>query len=359
MPVSLDRRHAAAPDFRERDANCIHIGLVNNMTGSALQATERQFCTLLDAAAGDIVVRLSLYALPEIPRPVECVRRIDNFYSSLDGLWKTRLDGLIVTGAEPLAPLRDEPWWGSLTTLVEWAERNTWASIWSCLAAQAAVAWIDGIERRPFAEKRFGIFESSKAADNLLTVMLGTGIPDRMKSPHSRWNGIPNDALKACGYHALTRLDDEGADAFVKQRKSLFVFFQGHPEYDADTLLLEYRREVRRFLRRERDTYPRVPDGYLDERAADLLTAMRERALADRREELLEDFPFTRLAAGLTNVWRPAAVAFYRNWLRYLCARKSAHKASQKKAPLFSADTIPGSLLRTFGNGGQRADRDR
>ena len=27
---------------------------------------------------------------------------------------------------------------------------------------------------------------------------------------------------------------------FVKQRQSLFVFLQGHPEYDANSLLLEY-----------------------------------------------------------------------------------------------------------------------
>ena len=51
----------------------------------------------------------------------------------------------------------------------------------------------------------------------------------------------------------------------MKQRESLFVFFQGHPEYDAVTLLLEYRRDVGRYLRRERDTYPPMPQGYFDE----------------------------------------------------------------------------------------------
>jgi homoserine O-succinyltransferase len=52
--------------------------------------------------------------------------------------------------------------------------------------------------------------------------------------PHSRWNEIPEEALLACGYRVLTRSEDAGVDAFVKQRNSLFVFFQGHPEYDAD-----------------------------------------------------------------------------------------------------------------------------
>jgi homoserine trans-succinylase len=41
----------------------------------------------------------------------------------------------------------------------------------------------------------------------------------------------------------------------VKQRNSLLVFFQGHLEYEAQTLLLEYRRDVGRYLRRERELY--------------------------------------------------------------------------------------------------------
>jgi len=52
---------------------------------------------------------------------------------------------------------------------------------------------------------------------------------------------------------------------FVKERKSLFLFFQGHPEYDADSLPREYRRDVGRFLRSERESYPGMPKGYFDE----------------------------------------------------------------------------------------------
>jgi homoserine O-succinyltransferase len=108
----------------------------------------------------------------------------------------------------------------------------------------------------------------------------------------------------------------------VKQRKSLFVFFQGHPEYEADTLLLEYRRDIRRFLRRERDLYPAMPQGYFDDDTVDVLTAVRKRALSDRREELLADFPTTLVAAKLRNTWHSEAVCVYRNWLLYLRAQK-------------------------------------
>src|ERR1700704_4192032 len=70
-------------EFRESDANCIDIGLINNMPGAALEATERQFRILLDAAADDIVVRLTLYALPDVPRTEAGRRHVRSFYSDL------------------------------------------------------------------------------------------------------------------------------------------------------------------------------------------------------------------------------------------------------------------------------------
>ena len=140
--------------------------------------------------------------------------------------------------------------------------------------------------------------------------------------PHSRWNDIPEEALLACGYRVLTRSEDAGVDAFVKQRKSLFVFFQGHPEYEAMTLLLEYRRDIGRFLRQERDTYPPMPRGYFDEETAAALTTLRERALSNRRAELLGEFPIAMAAGKVTNNWRSTAEGLYRNWLRHIAAEK-------------------------------------
>jgi homoserine O-succinyltransferase len=311
-------RRKSPVDLRESAANCLEIGLVNNMPDAALDATERQFRTLLGAAADGIEVRLTLYTLPEVPR-TDFGRRQVSGYSSLDELWERPLDGLIVTGTEPLAAdLKDEPFWGSLTRVLEWAEQNTHSTILSCLAAHAGILHIDGIVRRPLGDKRFGVFECEQVADHPLMATA----PSHLRMPHSRWNEIPEEALKACGYRVLTRSEDVGVDAFVKQRKSLFVFFQGHPEYEAVTLLLEHRRDIGRFLREETDTYPPMPEGYLDDDTIEALTALKQRALTDRREELLGEFP-TAIAAGkVTNTWRSTAVSLYRNWLLYLCAQK-------------------------------------
>jgi homoserine O-succinyltransferase len=319
-----DLRGKAPIAFHESDPNCLDIGLVNNMPDAALDATERQFRTLLGAAADGMAVRLTLYTLPEVPR-TDFGRQQVSGYSSLDELWERPLDGLIVTGTEPLAAdLKDEPFWGSLTRVLEWAEQNTHSTVLSCLAAHAGILHIDGIVRRPLGGKRFGVFECERVGDHPLMATA----PSRLRMPHSRWNEIPEEALMACGYRVLTRSEDAGVDAFVKQRKSLFVFFQGHPEYEAVTLLLEHRRDIGRFLRGETDTYPPMPKGYLDEDTIDALTALQARALTDRREELLAEFP-TALAAGkVTNTWRSTAVSLYRNWLLYICAQKELRAVS-------------------------------
>ena len=331
MPVYFDRestkpgRVGGASDASVCEADALTVGLVNNMPDPALQGTERQFVALLGAAADGLAVRLLPYALPEVPRTDWGRDYVSRFYSPIDDLWDSDVDAIIVTGTEPRSPdLRDEPYWGSLTRLLEWAEHHTHSAVWSCLATHAALLHLDRIDRRPLGEKRFGVFECERVGDHPLTA----DAPARLRMPHSRWNEIPEDALASHGYRVLTRSDAAGVDAFVKQRKSLFVFFQGHPEYEAQTLMLEYRRDIRRFLLHERETYPTMPHGYFDDATVEALTALHSRALANRSEDVLNDFP-TALAAGtVTNTWRATATVVYRNWLLYLAAQRGATAAA-------------------------------
>ena len=325
MPLHVEPPRSATPPAHggyDHGAvpHAIVIGLLNNMPDAALEATEGQFTALLDAAAGSHPVRLRFSYLPGVPRGPAARERVERTYWSLEELLRQAPDALIVTGTEPrAASLTDEPYWAQFVEVLNWAEAHTVSSIWSCLAAHAAVEVLDGVRRQRLQHKRFGVFEHSVLAGHPL--MRGVSAPLRM--PHSRWNDIPEDALASCGYRVLTRSEDAGVDAFVRQRNSLFVFFQGHPEYEAPTLLLEYRRDIKRFLRRERETYPPMPRGYFDDGTVAALSAIRERALSDRREELLAEFP-TDLAAGrVTNTWGPAAARVYRNWLLYMCAQKS------------------------------------
>jgi homoserine O-succinyltransferase len=303
----------------------LNIALVNNMPDAALEDTELQFFDLLDDASGNLPIYLKLYSLTGIPRTDRGQRHLNSFYYSLDELWDNQFDGAIITGTEPRQPdLRDEPYWKVLAEVFDWAERNTVSTILSCLAAHASVLHSDGISRHRLPDKQFGIFEFSKANNHPLTA--GTGEPVRF--PHSRWNEVQADALTDYGYLVLTQSADGGVDTFVKKkRRSLFVHFQGHPEYGAETLLKEYRRDIRRYLRKERETYPAMPKSYFDVAEARLLTDFRDALLSDRfsdrGEELMEGFPERALAGTLQRTWHSPAMAVYRNWLRYVMSNKA------------------------------------
>jgi homoserine O-succinyltransferase/O-acetyltransferase len=189
------------------------------------------------------------------------------------------------------------------------------------------VLHMDGVRRALLPDKQFGVFECVRAADHPLLA----GVSAQLRIAHSRWNELPEAALASAGYTILTRSAAAGVDAFVKEGASLFVFFQGHPEYDERALLREYRRDVGRYLRRERETYPNLPEGYFDLAAAAMLSVFRATALADRHEELLQRFPLTAVEARLKAAERAPVIELYRNWLRYLVARK---EQARPPAPL-------------------------
>jgi homoserine O-succinyltransferase/O-acetyltransferase len=302
-------------------ANCVRIAFINNMPDAALEDTEMQFFDLLDAAAGDVPVFLKLHSLSGVPRGERGKQHLRSFYFGTEDLLNGRFDGVIMTGTEPRQPnLQNEPYWSALTNVLDWAENNTVSTVLSCLAAHAGVLHSDRIDRCPLSDKQFGVFDFAKTASHQLSH--GTG--GQVRFPHSRWNEVQAHALTACGYLVLTQSVEGGVDSFVKQKKrSLFVHFQGHPEYGAQTLLKEYRRDIKRFLRMERETYPSMPRGYFDPGSMRLMSEFRDVVLSDRREELMEGFPEASVARTLQKTWHSSATVIYRNWLRYVMSKKS------------------------------------
>jgi homoserine O-succinyltransferase len=240
------------------------------------------------------------------------------------------VEGVIITGTEPRQPeLRDEPYWGALTDLFNWAEENTCSAVLSCLAAHAGVLHSDGIRRHPLGEKRFGVFEHEIVSSHPVT----DGLARPVRIPHSRWNELRRGDLASAGYTILTESPRAGVDFFAKEKKkSLFVHFQGHPEYVSLTLHKEYRRDVKRYLRRERENYPLVPEGYFDEGSVRLLREFQEKSEGQRLESAMESFPEDKIVDMLQHSWRPAATRIYQNWLNYLLVRKARSLASSSMA---------------------------
>jgi homoserine O-succinyltransferase len=311
----------------------IRIALINNMPDPALVDTESQFFELIEAAAADVPVRVTLYSLPGIARTGMAEMRIRSFYHPIEDLWNSHSDAVIMTGTEPHQPeLRREPYWASLVQVLDWAAENSASIVLSCLAAHASVLHSDGITRHRLDDKRFGVFECGEVRGHALT----NRIPDRMRFPHSRWNEVREQDLLSCGYAVLAKSEQGGVDLFAKKKgRSLFVHLQGHPEYGALTLLKEYRRDIKRFLKNERETYPSMPQGYFGEAATRLLNDFRENALLDPRERQIDSFPEAAASSRLERSWASSATRVYRNWLTYVTARRNqASRSIRVRLPL-------------------------
>lgn len=311
MNIMLDRssnrgpaRHYSAPSTRS--ARPLKVAIVNNMPDTALVATYRQFAGLVTLAAGG-AVELRYYHIPAVPRGEEARRYLDLAAEPIEALYRVRPDALVVTGNEPKAArLDDEPYWPDITNLVDWARNSSHTTIWSCLAAHAAVLHLDGIERHRLPQKKSGVLSSSVS----LAGRFG-GLPETLSNCHSRLNEIRPGDLIAKGYEIVSEAPAGNVDVFAKTYRGRFVFFQGHPEYEPDSLMREYRRDVGRFLRGEREDYPDIPENYFDDDTVIGMENFRTKAERMRDPSLAQDFPAVGLRAGLERRLAASADAIF------------------------------------------------
>lgn len=245
----MDAFAAVAPGKRE--ARPLVIGLVNNMSASGMAATYQQFSSAL--AESGYKVELRHLTLKEGDAAMDCAQ--------VDAVPEDEVDAYIVTGMEPkTGDLREEYIWPRLTKLYDRCEERAIPVIWSCLAAHAAVLHGHKIPRRRHDAKLSGVFNCTRTA---VTHTLLEAMPEQWSCPHSRHNGLAEEALLAAGYAVLSRAEAAGVDIFTRADGTPFFYFQGHPEYGQDTLLREYLRDARRFHTGESTTFPAVPKGYL------------------------------------------------------------------------------------------------
>ena len=300
-----------------RDRRRLRIGLVNNMPDAALAVTERQFRVLVEAAAPERAVELHLFHLSGVERDAQARARLRARYRPMADIEQADLDALIVTGAEPRATdLRDEPFWPAFQGLVNWAEAAGMPTLWSCLAAHAAVLHLDGIVRRPLARKCSGLFACTPLAAPVRRDPLLAGLATGWTAPHSRGNALEAVELAAKGYRVLTHSAEAGVDTFVRRSaSSLFLFLQGHLEYDANSLALEFKRDLRRYVEGVRPNLPALPVNVFAAQTSSRLETLIDAARRDRRAELMGRWPPSSELALAANAWRAPATRLVRNWL--------------------------------------------
>ncbi len=305
--LSIDR--AVHQDIRE-----LHIGFLNMMPDAALRATERQFIRLVGSCNRIAQFFVYPFSLPELERSADTLGYIERYYSDFDTLRDAGLDALIITGANVANPaLEEEAFWEPLIEVVEWARGNVASILCSCLATHALLKHFHGIDRQPLPKKRWGVYSHRV---NGTRHPLIRDINTRFDVPHSRYNDISRAQFEAAGLTVLAESAEGGVHMAASPDQFRVIYMQGHPEYDVNSLLKEYRRELYRFAEGERDTPPPLPENYFSDDARPIaLAALDAAARARETGESFSDSLEADIGALLDNTWGDTAKAIINNWL--------------------------------------------
>lgn len=299
---------------RRQDIREMHIGLLNMMPDTALEATERQFFRLVAAANPIVQFHLHPFTIEGLPRGTEARAHISRYYEPFEDIRRDGLDGLIISGANVSHPhLQQEPFWQPLTEVFDWARENVTSTLCSCLATHALIQYRYGIERTPLGFKRWGVYNHHVVEPGHPLVAT---INTRFDVPHSRFNEIFREDLEQAAVRVLVESGEAGVHLAVSEDLLRLVFFQGHPEYDTNSLLKEYKREVMRHYHGERPDYPPFPEHYFNRDVCDLLNEYGQQMRRARRQnQTPPEFPETQVLRHLDNTWRDTAKAVFNNWL--------------------------------------------
>ena len=114
----------------------------------------------------------------------------------------------------------------------------------------------------------------------------------------------------------LAESEDGGVHMAVSPDQFRLIFFQGHPEYDTNSLLKEYKREVFHYLNGELPAPPPHPCHYFPDTAAEVADRfVREAERALRKDLPIPDFLEAEIEPQLDNTWGDTAKAIINNWL--------------------------------------------
>ena len=305
----LKSDHALHQDIRE-----LHIGLLNMMPDAALRATERQFMRMITSCNQIAQFYIHPFSIDGIERGETAQAHINNYYQPFDELKQHGLDALIISGANPSkAELTDESYWPGVVEVFEWAQQNVTSILCSCLASHAAFRQFYNIERQRLDGKLWGVY-SNRITQPLHPLV--SNINTRFDVPHSRFNEVSKQQLELAGLKVLIEGSQSGVHLAVSNDLFREVYFQGHPEYNFNSLLKEYKREVIRYHLRERDEYPVQPTNYFTDQAQPLLASYKMQVIkATSANAPLPEFPENELEQLVDNTWWDTGKAVFNNWL--------------------------------------------
>ena len=292
----------------------LRIGLLNMMPDRALAATERQFFNLL--GRHEPCCSIELLSIKGVPRGEEGTRHQERYYRDCHDIQTLDLDALVITGANITeSDLTHEPFWEALSEVLQWAEKTGTPSVCSCLAAHASVKIFHGLTRNHLKRKCWGVFTHQVCMPDHPLV---ANFPKSFDMPHSRFNDISETQFQSHGMDVLAVSPQAGVQ-IAAETDNRRIYLQGHPEYEAISLLKEYKREVLRYLTGERTEYPSLPENAFSLEAVCAAEAFQKQIqTAPKQADWAEHFPEKELMAGVSQPWKDVAQQLYRNWLARL-----------------------------------------
>ena len=214
--------------------------------------TETQFLRKLSNTPLQVIVdllRIDDHVSKNTPKA-----HLDTFYQSFDEVKDNFYDGMIITGA-PLGkvPFAEVKYWDSLVEIMKWTNEHVTCTMFKCWAVQAALNVFYDLPKQTRAQKLSGVYRHRKAQS---TDPLIRGFDDFFLAPHSRYANFETKFIEDnTDLEILADSDETGVYLAVSQDRRQ-VFVTGHPEYDAQTLDNEYRRDINAGLN------PQMPVNY-------------------------------------------------------------------------------------------------
>ncbi len=220
---------------------------------------------------------------------------LNKFYSKFSEVKDRHFDGLIITGA-PVEQIEFEEvnYWDELKELMDWSDTNVFSTLHICWGAQAGLYYRYGIKKSRLDKKAFGIYEH-KVLHRKVPLM--RGFDDVFLAPHSRHTVVSKEDIEACKDLTILAESDEVGVFIAIGKDGKHIFVLGHPEYDRNTLDIEYKRDKDKGLDIE------IPYNYYPDNNPDnppLLT------------------------------WRAHSNALYTNWLNYYVYQNTPYNFTER-----------------------------
>ena len=283
----MTRERAESQDIRP-----LRVGILNLMPTK--EVTETQLLRLLGNTPLQVEVtflRTGSYEGKNTDKT-----HLESFYMTFDEALKhnARFDAMIITGA-PVEQLdyEDVKYWYELTQLMSWADRNVYSTMYICWAALAGLKWHYGIDKQALDKKLVGVYEHRVLK---CTHPLVRSFDDVFFAPHSRYSTVRREDVLACQDLDVLAESDKAGVYLMCSKDGRRVYVTGHCEYDKETLLNEYTRDIAKGIT---DAFP------------------------------CNYFPGDDPTKEPVMRWRGHAGLLYSNWLNYLVYQNTPYNLAQ------------------------------